>query len=94
MLYPPPFQVTTCSPPQLSQGTAGGPFPIPVVGMLCAAGVFVAEVWSCGRFLLMSGIVPGNNEESLGGTCICCCCSNGGGGLVRYLAETNKVNID
>ena len=32
MLYPPPFQVTICRPPQLSQGTVGGPFPVPVIG--------------------------------------------------------------
>ena len=32
MLYPPPFQVTICRPPQLSQGTVGGPFPVPIIG--------------------------------------------------------------
>ena len=32
MLYPPPFQVTICRPPQFSQGTVGGPFPVPVIG--------------------------------------------------------------
>ena len=32
ILYPPPFQVTTCNPPQLSHGIVGGPFPVPVAG--------------------------------------------------------------
>ena len=40
ILYPPPFQVTICKPPQLSQGTVGGPFPIPVIGNDFRSGCF------------------------------------------------------
>ena len=39
-MYPPPFQVTICKPPQLSQGTVGGPFPIPVIGNDFRSGCF------------------------------------------------------
>ena len=40
ILYPPPFQVTICKPPQLSQATVGGPFPIPVIGNDFGSGCF------------------------------------------------------
>ena len=43
-MYPPPFQVTICRPPQLSQDTVGGPFPIPVIGEDLESGCFVEMV--------------------------------------------------
>ena len=78
ILYPPPFQVTTCTPPQLSHGTLGGPFPIPVTGRGLASVCFE-----------LKGICLVGDDKSFG-NCCSCCGSCVGGGLVLYLA----ANID
>ena len=78
ILYPPPFQVTTCNPPQLSHGIVGRPFPVPVAG-----GGLDSVCFELREICLLE------DDESFG-NCCCCCGSCVGGGLVLYLA----VNID
>ena len=76
ILYPPPFQVTICRPPQLSQGTVGGPFPIPVIGEDFESGCFVVLV------LFMFEDKGSLKDCWFGGG------SWLGGGRVLYLAES------
>ena len=79
ILYPPPFHVTGWGDPHSSQGTVGGPLPIPVTGDgLKLPSFALEEIWFVG------------DDNSFGKVSCFCCWSWVGGGLVRYLAR----NID